>query len=339
VRKYWNSLLNVSTNTNRTALATDALMRRDIHFLKPRPTVLGRLQVSPLITTGTANIWLPDFCPQPSQISLNPSFIYCTTNRHAKPWFWVIEACLATPSGLWHRGQAKQTSCHFPFQPLSARERPISKNSGKAVQKSTCYAPVSCLNIRTTQTFPHCVIRAIVKLVFQSAPKHYLNVYKSSGPGSQRQAVLKAGHENRVYSLLQEHTAAYQWRWLRNKKREGEPWKKEKKTKTHERLWNMTAQQRGRLGRGRPYCNNLILQSLIVSCCCCSVCRAYVKHISPLSPGVRRCRTKTTAPRGQLSDDRCAQCLFPSFSSSTKTFDHFEKLGHAILSIVGESYF
>lgn len=68
----------------------------------------------------------------------------------------------------------------------------------------------------------------------------------------------------------------------------------------------MTAQQKGRQGRGRPYCNNLILRSLIVSCCSClpgSVCGAYVKHISPLSPGVRRCGTKTAAPRARLSDD------------------------------------
>lgn len=113
----------------------------------------GRLQVSPLITTGTRNIWLPDFCPQPSQMSLKPSFICCTTNRHAKTWFGVIEACLATPSGLWHRGQAKQTSCHFPFQPLSTRERPISKNRGKAAQKSTCYALVSRLTLEYSKRF------------------------------------------------------------------------------------------------------------------------------------------------------------------------------------------
>ncbi len=165
--------------------------------------------------------------------------------------------------------------------------------------------------------FPHCVIcatSAIVKLVFQSDPKHYLNVYKSSGPVSQRQAVLKDGHENRVYSLLQEHTAAYQWHWLRNKKRDGEPWKKGKKTKTHEWLWNMTAQQKGRQGRGRPYCNNLILRSLIVSCCCClpgSVCGAYVKHISPLSPGVRRCRTKTSAPESSALRRRALNAFSP----------------------------
>ncbi|KAL1277468.1 hypothetical protein QQF64_024141 [Cirrhinus molitorella] len=111
----------------------------------------------------------------------------------------------------------------------------------------------------------------------------------------------------------------------------------------------MTAQQKGRQGRGRPYCSNLILRSLIVSCCSClpsSVCRAYVKHISPLSPGVRRCGTKTAAPRDGLSDDTHARaqwtalrCLFPSFSSGTKTFDHFERLRHAVPSPVGESYF
>ncbi|KAL1277469.1 hypothetical protein QQF64_024142 [Cirrhinus molitorella] len=41
---------------------------------------------------------------------------------------------------------------------------------------------------------------ATVKLAFQSAPEHYLNVYESSGPVSQRQTALKAGHENRVCS-------------------------------------------------------------------------------------------------------------------------------------------
>jgi len=52
--------------------------------------------------------------------------------------------------------------------------------------------------------------------------------------------------------------------------------------------WNMTGRQKGRQGRGRPYCSNLILRSLIVSCCSClpgCVCWAYVKHISPLSLG------------------------------------------------------
>jgi len=40
----------------------------------------------------------------------------------------------------------------------------------------------------------------MVKLAFQRVGKHYLNVYKSCGPVSQRQAVLKADHENRVCS-------------------------------------------------------------------------------------------------------------------------------------------
>lgn len=99
----------------------------------------------------------------------------------------------------------------------------------------------------------------------------------------------------RTESAVQEHTAAYQWRLLRNQEREGEQWKERGENKTHKctapcetGLWNMTGRQKGRQGRGRPYCSNLILRSLIVSCCSClpgSVCWAYVKHISPLSPG------------------------------------------------------
>ena len=52
--------------------------------------------------------------------------------------------------------------------------------------------------------------------------------------------------------------------------------------------WNMTAPRWRRWGWGKPYCNNLILWSLIVSCCFSlpdSVRWAYVKHISPLSVG------------------------------------------------------
>ena len=50
----------------------------------------------------------------------------------------------------------------------------------------------------------------------------------------------------------------------------------------------MTAPRWRRWGWGKPYCNNLILWSLIVSCCFSlpdSVRWAYVKHISPLSVG------------------------------------------------------
>ncbi len=52
--------------------------------------------------------------------------------------------------------------------------------------------------------------------------------------------------------------------------------------------WNMTAPWWRRWGWGKPYCNNLILWSLIVSCCSSLPDRvrwAYVKHISPLSVG------------------------------------------------------
>lgn len=130
----------------------------------------------------------------------------------------------------------------------------------------------------------------------------------------------------RTESAVQEHTAAYQWRLLRNQEREGEQWKERGENKTHKctapretGLWNMTGRQKGRQGRGRPYCSNLILRSLIVSCCSClpgSVCWAYVKHISPLSPGTHT----------------LLQCLFPSFSSSTKSLGDFERVGHAVPS-------
>lgn len=52
--------------------------------------------------------------------------------------------------------------------------------------------------------------------------------------------------------------------------------------------WNMTDPRWRRWGWGKPYCNNLILWSLIASCCSSlpdRVCWAYVKHISPLSVG------------------------------------------------------
>lgn len=61
-------------------------------------------------------------------------------------------------------------------------------------------------------------------------------------------------------------------------------------TDTHRQasLWNMTAPWWRRWGWGKPYCNNLILWSLIVSCCSSLPDRvrwAYVKHISPLAVG------------------------------------------------------
>lgn len=52
--------------------------------------------------------------------------------------------------------------------------------------------------------------------------------------------------------------------------------------------WNMTVLRWRRWGWVKPYCNNLILWSLIVSCCYRLPNRvhwAYVKHISPLSVG------------------------------------------------------
>lgn len=97
----------------RAGLAKDALMRKDpkslfTSFLKPRSQnyCSGWLKVSPRITVGIGNIWLPDFL----HMSLKPAFICYTTNQHAKTWFWVIIARHAGPSGLWHRGQAKQTA-------------------------------------------------------------------------------------------------------------------------------------------------------------------------------------------------------------------------------------
>lgn len=51
-------------------------------------------------------------------------------------------------------------------------------------------------------------------------------------------------------------------------------------------IWQALGKEGG--GEGKPYCSNLILWSLIVSCCSSlpdRVCWAYVKHISPLSVG------------------------------------------------------
>lgn len=74
---------------SRAGLAMYTLMRKDpknlFTFLKPRSQnyCSGWLKVSPWITAGIGNIWLPDFCPpQPLQMSLKPTFICCTTNQH-----------------------------------------------------------------------------------------------------------------------------------------------------------------------------------------------------------------------------------------------------------------
>lgn len=89
--------------------------------------------------------------------------------------------------------------------------------------------------------------------------------------------------------------------------------------------WNMTAPRWRRWGWGKPYCNNLILWSLIVSCCYSLPNRvhwAYVKHISPLSVGALPASTKTQAlraPEGRQAWLSLPRTSVPSPEPSIKT--------------------
>jgi len=123
VRKHWDSLLDTSTNTAVLVwlrIRSCAQIQRVAPPFFPSPTD----QDAAHFHYWKHNIWLPDFCPQPSQMSLKPTFICCATNQHAKICSRLISE---RPSGLWHRGQAKQTAVTSLF---SCCQRGNARDSG-----------------------------------------------------------------------------------------------------------------------------------------------------------------------------------------------------------------
>lgn len=146
-------------------------------------------------------------------MSLKPTFICCTTNQHG---FGLSVLAMQDHQVCDIEGKLnKQLSLPFSAtvsEGTHVNKRKEESEAGQERANSEIHLLCTGFMSNVSSMCRICTLgtSAIVKLAFQRAPKHYLNVYKSSGPVSQRQAVLKADHENRVCSLVQEHTAAYQ---------------------------------------------------------------------------------------------------------------------------------